>query len=510
MFHILREMVKINKKRVLGKGVQFAAGLFLLIGFFLLPTISGLYCPYVERSNGTYVEYTQFMNSSGDGALILDRDNDGTVDAEDLFGGRNLTGRDIDNAFEDLALLDSNGDGIINFSDSNYTQLKIWRVNGSGSGLEIIPLNNTVNMTRINLAYRDVGATDPYFWRVLGEYNSSDFNTNPIAVGVNFTTINGVLNEGDFFVLDLNNANNITIANTTQCSTPMTISLESPANASTESSDATPNFFFNITDNSATVNCTLWINSSGTVASYANNNSVLNVTSTTLTANASLSNGDYYWWINCSDDSGAPVTTYESVKRLLTLNIAASSSPSSSSSSGGGSGGSVSQSFWTNTFAEDDVEFSEKKTISKSLSIKHRIRIKINEEQHFIGIINLTNTSATINVSSTPQQAVLNIGEEKRFDVNNNGYHDLIVKLVSINSSKVELELKYVSEKAPERENNFEESQNKSEIIKETNPANEIKNKSWINKKIIMVVALLLIISIIIIYTYKSKKRKKK
>src|SRR3989338_7095606 len=368
MFHILREMVKINKKRVLGKGVQFAAGLFLLIGFFLLPTISGLYCPYVERSNGTYVEYTQFMNNSGDGALIWDRDDDGTVDAEDLFGGRNLTGRDIDNAFEDLALLDNNGDGIINSSDNNYTDLKIWRVNTSNSGLEIVSLNSTVNMTRINLAYRDRGGSDPYFWQVLGVYNSSDFNTEPIAIGVNFTTIDGNLDQGDFLVLDLDNANNITIANTTQCSTPITINLESPANASTESSDSTPNFSFNITDNSATVNCTLWINSSGTVASYANNDSVLNVTSTTLTANASLSNGDYYWWINCSDDSGAPVSAYESVKRLFTINIVTSSSSSSSSSSSGS--GSVSQSFWTNTFAEDNIEFSEKGTLLKNLFIK--------------------------------------------------------------------------------------------------------------------------------------------
>src|SRR3989344_1006520 len=505
MFHILREMVKINKKRVLGKGVQFAAGLFLLIGFFLRPTNSGLYCPYVERSNGTYVEYTQFMNSSGDGALILDRDNDGTVDAEDLFGGRNLTGRDIDNAFEDLALLDSNGDGIINFSDSNYTQLKIWRVNGSGSGLEIIPLNNTVNMTRINLAYRDVGATDPYFWRVLGEYNSSDFNTNPIAVGVNFTTINGVLNEGDFFVLDLNNANNITIANTTQCSTPMTISLESPANASTESSDATPNFFFNITDNSATVNCTLWINSSGTVASYANNNSVLNVTSTTLTANASLSNGDYYWWINCSDDSGAPVTAYESVKRLFTINIVTSSSSSSSSSSSGS--GSVSQSFWTSTLIEDDVEFSEKKTILKNLSIKHRIRIRIDNEQHFAGIIGLTNTSAIINVSSTPQQATLNVGEEKKFDVNDNGYYDLLVELNSVTDNQANLELKYLHEKAPEGETNLDESQSEMGFMEETNSLDGKKDNSWMNKKIILFLVTLLIISTIIIRIYKNKRK---
>ena len=500
-------MIKIDKESVFSRGILFLTGWALLLFIlFLLPTVSGLYCPYVERSNGAYVEYTQFMNNSGDVALIWDRDNDGTVDAEDLFGGRNLTGRDIDNAFEDLALLDGNGDGIINSSDNNYTQLEIWRVNTSNSGLEIVPLNSTVNLTYINLAYRDSGGSDPYFWHVLGDFNSSDFNTRPLAIGVNFTTINGNLNEGDFLVLNLDNANNITIANTTQCSTPITINLESPANASTESSDSTPSFTFNVTDDSATVNCTLWINSSsGTLSTYANNVSVLNSTSTVLIANTSLSNGDYYWWINCSDDSGAPVSAYTSVKRFLTLNIAASSSSSSSSSGGGG--GSTSQSFWTNTLAEDDVEFSGKGTISKNLSVKHRIRIKINGEQHFVGVINLTSNSVVINVSSTPQQATLNIGEEKEFDVNEDDYYDLLVKLKSINSSKANFELNYVTKRVSEEETNLEKSQDKTEVIEKTDSEDEIKNTPLKNKKIIFIVSLL-IAAIIIIYLSKKIKRK--
>ena len=292
--------------KIIKRFIWFLAGLSFLLISFLLPAVSGLYCPYVQRSNGTYVEYTQFMNNSGDGALIWDRDNDSIVDVEDLFGGRQLTERDVDNAFEDLALLDTDGNGFINSSDDDYARLKIWRLNSSNSGLEIVLLNSTINMTKINLAYLDRTASDPSFWKVAGTFNSSDFSTQPIAIGANFTTIDGALNEGDFLVLNLDNVNNITIANTTQCSTPITIRLESPANATTETSDSTPSFAFNATDNSATVNCTLWINSSsGTPAIYANDASVLNATSTTLTANASLSNGNYYWWISCTDDSGA-------------------------------------------------------------------------------------------------------------------------------------------------------------------------------------------------------------
>ena len=40
--------------------------------------------------------------------------------------------------------------------------------------------------------------------------------------------------------------------------------------------------------------------------------------------------------------------------------------------------------------------------------------------------------SGTSNVSSKPQQAVFNIGDEKKFEVNNDSYYDLIIRLNSI------------------------------------------------------------------------------
>lgn len=498
------------KKRL----VRFIASFILLMGVFLLPSVSGLSCPYVERSNGTYVEYTQFINSTGDGILVLDRNADSVVDAADLFGGRTLTERDVDNAFEDLALLDNDGSGVINSSDSNYAQLKIWRINSTSLELELVFLNQT-NVSSINLAYRDRTESDPLFWRVVGNFNSSDFSTLPIAVGVNFTTnLNGNLKEGDFLVLDLDNANNITIANSTECSTPITINLISPANASVESSSSTPSFTFNITDNSPTVNCTLWINSSQTVSSYANNDSVLNATSTTLIANNSLSNGNYYWFISCTDNSTASVNNYNSTMRFLTVNIA-TSSPSSSSSGSGGGGGSSTQSFWTNTIAEDGIEFSEKGVISKNLSIKHRIRLNISNEQHFVGVISLTNNTVTINVSSTPQQAILNIGESKEFDVNEDGYYDLLIKLNIIAENKANLELNYIPK------NIFEENKTKeeqSENIEEVLPAEITENLPKNNKKNLIIIyssVLLLIIAVVIykfrsvIQNYTSKSRKK-
>lgn len=68
----------------------------------------------------------------------------------------------------------------------------------------------------------------------------------------------------------------------------------------TNSSDATPDLQFNVTDNLDTsIFCELFINNTG----YGTNSSVTNATTTTITANTSLSDGSYEWYVNCTDDA---------------------------------------------------------------------------------------------------------------------------------------------------------------------------------------------------------------
>lgn len=108
-------------------------------------------------------------------------------------------------------------------------------------------------------------------------------------------------------------------------------------------------------------------------------------------------------------------------------------------SSGGGAGGAgTNASYWTSTYDETDKDLSSVE-INKVLSSKQRIKLNVNNQIHYVGVISLTSTSATINVSSTPQQAVLNIGESKKFDLDNDAYYDLLVKLNSIVSNKANL-----------------------------------------------------------------------
>src|SRR3989344_2044323 len=62
---------------------------------------------------------------------------------------------------------------------------------------------------------------------------------------------------------------------------------------------------------------------------------------------------------------------------------------------------------------------------------------------HFSG----TSPQATINVSSTSQQAVFNIGDEKKFEVNDDDYYDLLIKLNSITpNSRANLTITYLHE----------------------------------------------------------------
>ncbi|GEM_PF-5834441 len=91
-----------------------------------------------------------------DGALVLDRNRNGVIEPEDLFAGRSV-GRDVDNPFEDLALFDMNGDGVINDADPDFAELRVWKdMNGDGAAQpgELLTMAEA-GVAEINLAYRD-------------------------------------------------------------------------------------------------------------------------------------------------------------------------------------------------------------------------------------------------------------------------------------------------------------------------------------------------------------------
>ena len=239
------------------------------------------------------------------------------------------------------------------------------------------------------------------------------------------------------------------------------VALVSPSNASTWTSSSTVTFTYNVTD-LAIANCSLIVNNA------------VDQTESSITVNTSqeftksLSNGNYNWSVNCTDYVGY-------VNNSLTWKITVSyTAPSNGGSSGGGGGGgSV---YWT-SIAVNDNDFVNGYT--KEIAKKNRLQVKVDNEYHYIGLVDLTETIATINVSSIPEQAILGIGEEKKFEVTEDNYYDLIVKLNGIVSNKANFTVKSIYEefvKEVEEIPGKEVSEKKpEESVEEKNVVNEIK-----------------------------------
>jgi len=105
------------------------------------------------------------------------------------------------------------------------------------------------------------------------------------------------------------------------------INLESPVNNTINTTDKTPDFWFNATDDRAfALECSLWMNLTigGTVETKAINSSVDNGTSTLISPDSVLSNAPYWWWINCSDGYNTKI----SEKRIINMNVGDLISPS--------------------------------------------------------------------------------------------------------------------------------------------------------------------------------------
>lgn len=106
-----------------------------------------------------------------DGILVQDLNGDGQIQQNEFFGSRMMTGRDIDNGFEDLALLDGNGNGHIDpASDeeaatfrhqdglaASIRALRVWKDSNGNAKVdagELLTLAEA-GVNTIHLGYRD-------------------------------------------------------------------------------------------------------------------------------------------------------------------------------------------------------------------------------------------------------------------------------------------------------------------------------------------------------------------
>jgi len=114
------------------------------------------------------------------------------------------------------------------------------------------------------------------------------------------------------------------------------------------------------------------------------------------------------------------------------------------------SSGGTTTTIWTHTYTPSDEQAEEGYT--KELSVKNRVKLKIDEQDHYIGIVSLTETKATINISSDPVQVILAVGEDAKVDVTDDGYYDIYVLLNAIVNNKADVTIQKIHELIPEGE----------------------------------------------------------
>src|SRR3989338_7228524 len=177
----------------------------------------------------------------------------------------------------------STPDFVFNVSDDLFAQpylnCTLWL--SSSAGTQAYGTNNTVfNATKTSITTNATLSNGPYSWMI----NCSD-GFDPLMERSNSSE-----------------TRNITIDIVSADQTPL-LSLLSPANHTRNTTDTTPEFMFNVTDDMIAqpyLNCTLWMNN-GTDAAFGTNNTVFNATKAIISANSSLNDGNYLWWTNCSD-----------------------------------------------------------------------------------------------------------------------------------------------------------------------------------------------------------------
>jgi hypothetical protein len=116
------------------------------------------------------------------------------------------------------------------------------------------------------------------------------------------------------------------------------------------------------------------------------------------------------------------------------------------------SSGSTTTSFYTKTIPKTSQDFSEIQQIETSLfsggglAVKERISFKLENENHYLGVKELTSSSVKIEIASDPVEAEMNVGEEKKFDLDSDGYYDVLVIVNGIGNNRADLTMNYIHE----------------------------------------------------------------
>ena len=214
-------------------------------------------------------------------------------------------------------------------------------------------------------------------------------------------------------------------------------------------------------------------------------------------------NTAYTYTTACTDHSG----NTKSISTTVNTDACVGGGTSGTSGGTGGSDvvGSASSAFWILTYNEATTDLNgDSDGVSSLLLERYRVKIKVDTKLYYVGVVDTTDTTAKINVTTTARdkEEMFNIGDVKKFDVNADNKYDLSVTLNGIDSAtgKADLSLVYIQEEVP-----AEEQKEVEEQVGEGTTSTSAKSKAWI--WIIVVLAVLAIAGAILFGKKQSRHK---
>jgi len=192
---------------------------------------------------------------------------------------------------------DKTPDFVFNATDETASTLScsLWMNKTSGGTAEIKATNSSVNNgTSTTITPASSLADNEYLWWI---ECSDGTNTN----------------------VSETRAINISVGDTQL----PTIELVTPTNNTVNTTSNTPAFSFIPEDDLAeTLSCELWLNAttSGVSKAYGIEDSAISGNTATITANESLSNQNYTWWVNCSDGGNTNISEIREIEIFVEVN----------------------------------------------------------------------------------------------------------------------------------------------------------------------------------------------
>ncbi|MBI2449848.1 S8 family serine peptidase [Candidatus Pacearchaeota archaeon] len=268
--------------------------------------------------------------------------------------------------------------------------------------------------------------------------------------------------------------------------TKPTISLISPTNGASTKGSVT--FTYNVTHYRNISSCSLYLDS---ILIKTNESINLSKENTII---YSPSAGTYRWSINCTDDIG-------NIGNSTSFSITIESEPFASS--GGGGGG---RRFGaTYEIKEEEI----KEGTSRSIYSDDKLAFQINTGNHHVKILKIGKDYVNIEINSTPRNDTLFINDSKKYDLNNDFYYDLFVKLEEIKNNKANLTIKEIYEAIQKEEKQEENKTIEEREIRAFDTAETLEDKYNINKKVkyfIFVYTVIVLIIVIIVKLFISHK----